>query len=211
MSLKKHIRLNNELAGGAGVVKSINDTAWCLAIKLPAVEPVVDGVSSGSMSVLESNAYMNIHTKRIMAVLVPKENTLTDLLVQYNEDQLFYELLMNTRPVRLLIQAAASKVRKLAAFWWNLLDSFRNNRQVWTDLVWQLSASFKTPVQQKNINKRESLKLTLWHHLIQTQIAAHSVFVNSIAPTKATLFRSAHLATFILNHTTDLHSFVKII
>lgn len=87
-----------------------------MAIKLPAVEPVVDGVSSGSTSVLESNAYMHIHTKRIMAVLVPKENTLTDLLVQYNEDQLFYELLMNTRPVRLLIQAAANEVRKKAAF-----------------------------------------------------------------------------------------------
>lgn len=87
-----------------------------MAIKLPAVEPVVNNVSSGSMSVLESNAYMHIHTKRIMPVLVPKENTLTDLLVQYNEDQLFYELLMSTRPVRLLIQAAASEVRKRAAF-----------------------------------------------------------------------------------------------
>lgn len=79
-----------------------------MAIKLLAVKSVVDGISSG----LESNAYMHIHTKRIMAVLVPKENTLTDLWVQYNEDQLFYELLMNTSPVRLLIQAAASKVRK---------------------------------------------------------------------------------------------------
>lgn len=95
-----------------------------MAIKLPAVEPVLDGISSGpqarlqggSTFLLESNAYMHIHTNRIMAVLVPKENTLTDLRVQYNEDQLFYELLMNTRPVRLLIQAAAIKVRKGAAF-----------------------------------------------------------------------------------------------
>jgi len=65
-----------------------------LAIKLPAVEPVVDDFSSapelmpsttGSTAgrlytfILESNAYTHINTNRIMTVLVPKENTLTGL------------------------------------------------------------------------------------------------------------------------------------
>ncbi len=67
-----------------------------------------------------------------MAVLVPKENKLTDLWVQYNEAQLFYELLMNTSLVRLLIQADAAASDK---------THFTHSETIVrsADLVWQLS------------------------------------------------------------------------
>lgn len=94
MSLKKHIRLNNELASAGaagGVVRPINETVWCLAIKLPAVEPVVDGISSGPKlmpSTTGSTAgrlYISPGIKRIHAHTHKQDNGSTSPKGEYTD------------------------------------------------------------------------------------------------------------------------------
>lgn len=136
--------------------------------KTPGSRSWADRIISGSTVCPEVPCTcMQTHTQRRdnSSICLRGEYTesLTDLRVQYNGHQLFYELLMNTSPVRLLILPAASIVHKWAALWMKFTGILQKQQQRLSDSMIRSDIHHGFPNSQttKKISKKRRV-----NHLI---------------------------------------------